>query len=124
MLVGQCDPKGADLGRECYRAEDEGQGAAALEARPQTHGQHRHCLSRGMKMTVANRTSNYEAIHMELKSFRDVKCGVGVVVHNFVNMYKCSIGDHTKIGAFGKIQKGANIGKNCKISSHTFICEG
>ena len=61
---------------------------------------------------------------MELKNIRDVKFGVGVVVHEFVNMYGCSIGDYTKIGAFVEIQKGASIGRNCKISSHTFICEG
>ena len=61
---------------------------------------------------------------MELKSIRDVKFGVGVVVHDFVNMYECSIGDHTKIGPFVEVQKGVSIGKNCKISSHTFICEG
>lgn len=61
---------------------------------------------------------------MGFKSIRDVKLGIGVIVHDFVNMYECSIGDHTKIGAFVEIQKGASIGKNCKISSHTFICEG
>ncbi len=54
----------------------------------------------------------------------DVKLGDGVVIHTFVNLYGCSIGDHSKIGAFVEIQKGATIGKNCKISSHTFICEG
>jgi len=61
---------------------------------------------------------------MELKNIRDVKFGVGVIVHEFVNIYECSIGDHTKIGTFVEIQKGVRIGKNCKISSHTFICEG
>jgi UDP-2-acetamido-3-amino-2,3-dideoxy-glucuronate N-acetyltransferase len=45
-------------------------------------------------------------------------------VHDFVNLYGCEIGDHSKIGVFVEIQKGAKIGKNCKISSHTFICEG
>jgi acetyltransferase-like isoleucine patch superfamily enzyme len=54
----------------------------------------------------------------------DVKFGEEVVIHSFVNLYGCSIGDHSKIGAFVEIQKGASIGKNCKISSHTFICEG
>ena len=61
---------------------------------------------------------------MDLKNIRDVKFGTGVLVRNFVNMYQCSIGDNTKIGTFVEIQKGASVGKNCKISSHTFICEG
>ncbi len=54
----------------------------------------------------------------------DVKLGKDVAIHNFVNLYGCTIGDNTKIGTFVEIQKNAVIGKNCKISSHTFICEG
>jgi acetyltransferase-like isoleucine patch superfamily enzyme len=54
----------------------------------------------------------------------DVVLGKGVQIHDFVNLYGCEIGDHTKIGAFVEIQKGAKIGAKCKISSHTFICEG
>jgi len=54
----------------------------------------------------------------------DVKLGKDVKIYDFVNLYGCEIGDRTKIGAFVEIQKGANIGKSCKISSHTFICEG
>jgi acetyltransferase-like isoleucine patch superfamily enzyme len=54
----------------------------------------------------------------------DVKLGSEVVIHAFVNLYGCSIGDRSRIGAFVEIQKGALIGKDCKISSHTFICEG
>ncbi|HBF42830.1 MAG TPA: N-acetyltransferase [Desulfobacteraceae bacterium] len=54
----------------------------------------------------------------------DVKLGKDVKIHAFVNLYGCSVGDNTKIGAFVEIQKGVLIGKNCKISSHTFICEG
>jgi acetyltransferase-like isoleucine patch superfamily enzyme len=54
----------------------------------------------------------------------DVKLGQGVRIYGFVNLYGCEIGDDTKIGAFVEIQKGARIGRNCKISSHTFICEG
>lgn len=54
----------------------------------------------------------------------DVKLGKDVKIYNFVNLYGCSIDDNTKIGTFVEIQKGATIGKNCKISSHTFICEG
>lgn len=54
----------------------------------------------------------------------DVKLGEGVKIYDFTNLYGCEIGDHTKIGTFVEIQKGARVGKNCKISSHTFICEG
>ena len=54
----------------------------------------------------------------------DVKLGKNAIIHDFVNLYGCEIGDNTKIGTFVEIQKGAVIGKNCKISSHTFICEG
>jgi len=54
----------------------------------------------------------------------DVTLGEGVTIHAFVNLYGCSIGNNTKIGAFVEIQKGADIGKNCKVSSHTFVCEG
>ena len=58
------------------------------------------------------------------KSLVNVKVGEGVRIFNFVNAYGCSIDSNSKIGAFVEIQKGASIGKNCKISSHTFICEG
>lgn len=54
----------------------------------------------------------------------DVKLGENVKLTKFINLYGCEIGDNTKIGAFVEIQKNALIGKNCKISSHTFICEG
>ena len=54
----------------------------------------------------------------------DVKLGHDVIIHNFVNLYGCEIGDGTKIGSFVEIQKGALVGRNCKVSSHTFICEG
>jgi len=54
----------------------------------------------------------------------DVKLGKDVKLSKFINLYGCSVGDNTKIGAFVEIQKNAFIGKNCKISSHTFICEG
>ncbi|HTV04886.1 MAG TPA: acyltransferase [Acidobacteriaceae bacterium] len=54
----------------------------------------------------------------------DVKLGTGVRLSKFINLYGCEIGDETKIGAFVEIQKNASIGKRCKISSHTFICEG
>ena len=54
----------------------------------------------------------------------DVRLGKGVTIYDFVNLYGCEIGDNTKIGTFVEIQKGAKIGIQCKISSHTFICEG
>ena len=54
----------------------------------------------------------------------DVKLGKDVKLARFINLYGCEIGDETKIGAFVEIQKNATVGKRCKISSHTFICEG
>jgi len=54
----------------------------------------------------------------------DVRLGQNVKLAKFINLYGCSIGDNTKIGAFVEIQKNAVIGRNCKISSHSFICEG
>lgn len=54
----------------------------------------------------------------------DVKLGKDVKLSKFVNIYGCEVGDETKIGAFVEIQKNARVGRRCKISSHTFICEG
>jgi acetyltransferase-like isoleucine patch superfamily enzyme len=54
----------------------------------------------------------------------DVKLGANVKLSKFINLYGCTVGENTKIGAFVEVQKNAFIGKNCKISSHTFICEG
>ena len=54
----------------------------------------------------------------------DVTFGEGVVVHSFTNLYGCRIGGGTRIGAFVEIQRGAQVGANCKIQSHTFICDG
>jgi acetyltransferase-like isoleucine patch superfamily enzyme len=54
----------------------------------------------------------------------DVKLGKGVKLSKFINLYGCQIGDDTKIGAFVEIQKNATVGRRCKVSSHTFICEG
>jgi acetyltransferase-like isoleucine patch superfamily enzyme len=54
----------------------------------------------------------------------DVKLGKDVRLSKFINLYGCAIGDNTRIGAFVEVQKNAAIGRNCKISSHTFICEG
>src|SRR5499433_3905431 len=53
-----------------------------------------------------------------------VKLGKDVKLSQFINLYGCEIGDETKIGAFVEIQKNATVGRRCKISSHTFICEG
>ena len=58
------------------------------------------------------------------RSLNNVQVGEEVKIDDFVNAYGCEIGDRSKIGAFVEIQKGATIGKDCKISSHTFICEG
>jgi len=55
---------------------------------------------------------------------KDVKLGKDVRLSKFINLYGCEIGDETKIGAFVEIQKNASVGKRCKISSHTFVCEG
>jgi acetyltransferase-like isoleucine patch superfamily enzyme len=54
----------------------------------------------------------------------DVKLGQNVRLAKFINLYGCEVGDETKIGAFVEIQKNAKVGRRCKISSHTFICEG
>jgi len=54
----------------------------------------------------------------------DVRLGKDVKLSKFINLYGCSVGDNTKIGAFVEIQKNASVGKNCKVSSHSFICEG
>ena len=62
--------------------------------------------------------SSYQAIAP------DVKLGENVKLSQFINLYGCEVGDETKIGAFVEIQKNAKVGKRCKISSHTFICEG
>ena len=54
----------------------------------------------------------------------NVKLGAGVKLSKFINLYGCEIGENTKIGAFVEIQKNATVGNNCKVSSHSFICEG
>ena len=63
-------------------------------------------------------------VNNERQSLNNVKTGKNVRIFNFVNAYGCSIDDDSKIGTFVEIQKGATVGKNCKISSHSFICEG
>jgi acetyltransferase-like isoleucine patch superfamily enzyme len=68
-------------------------------------------------MTIINENSG-------LKSLKNVSVGENVKIFSFVNAYNCFIDDNSKIGTFVEIQKGATIGKSCKISSHSFICEG
>ncbi len=63
-------------------------------------------------------------VQNDRQSLNNISVGKDVKIFNFVNAYGCSIGDGSKVGAFVEIQKGATIGKNCKISSHSFICEG
>src|SRR3954452_346048 len=63
-------------------------------------------------------------INTDRQNLQNIKVGENVMIYNFVNAYNCSIDDGTKIGTFVEIQKGATIGKNCKISSHSFVCEG
>jgi UDP-2-acetamido-3-amino-2,3-dideoxy-glucuronate N-acetyltransferase len=58
------------------------------------------------------------------RMINDVEFGVDAVVYSFTNLYGCSIGDRTRIGTFVEIQRGARIGADCKIQSHTFICDG
>jgi len=62
--------------------------------------------------------------HLYQRIAPDVRLGRNVRLHDFVNLYGCEIGDDSKVGPFVEIQKGAKIGRRCKISSHTFICEG
>ena len=66
-------------------------------------------------------SSNHEMIQ---RIAGDVKLGKGVKIYGFTNLYGCEIGDEVKIGTFVEIQKGSKIGNRCKISSHSFICEG
>jgi acetyltransferase-like isoleucine patch superfamily enzyme len=66
-----------------------------------------------------------QAEDISLRRIRaDVQLGDGVIIRDFVNLYGCTVGEGTRIGTFVEIQKGSKIGRNCKISSHTFICEG
>ena len=60
----------------------------------------------------------------EYQKLNNVQVGENVRFFNFVNAYGCSVDDNSKIGSFVEVQKGATIGKNCKVSSHSFICEG
>jgi acetyltransferase-like isoleucine patch superfamily enzyme len=72
---------------------------------------------------VANPNESLSANHY-VAIAPDVKLGKDVKLARFINLYGCEIGDETKVGAFVEIQKNASVGRRCKISSHTFICEG
>lgn len=63
-------------------------------------------------------------VQSDRQSLVNVEVGENVRIFNFVNAYGCKIGDGSKVGAFVEIQKGVTIGRNCKISSHSFLCEG
>jgi acetyltransferase-like isoleucine patch superfamily enzyme len=79
-------------------------------------------MSGELKNGLAALMSKDSTIFQQIAS--DVKLGKGVRIFGFTNLYGCEIGDDVKIGTFVEIQKGARIGNRCKISSHTFICEG
>lgn len=67
---------------------------------------------------------NAHHIHSKHVLVNDCHIGNGVRIYAFTNLYGCKIGDNSQLGTFVEIQRGASVGKNCKISSHTFICEG
>jgi UDP-2-acetamido-3-amino-2,3-dideoxy-glucuronate N-acetyltransferase len=69
-------------------------------------------------------TLSEEYLHENSIRLRDVTLGEDVKIYSFVNAYGCEIGDESRIGAFVEIQKGVKIGRRCKISSHSFLCEG
>lgn len=77
-----------------------------------------------LRMRIYNKIMRKVTIKNSLQQIVDVELGRNVKIYNFVNLYGCKIGDSTKIGAFVEITKGAIIGKNCKISSHSFVCGG
>ncbi|CAN5667678.1 acyltransferase [soil metagenome] len=72
--------------------------------------------------SIVPRSPANDAPHRQISD--DVELGEGVVIHSFVNLYGCQIGDGTRIGTFVEIQQGAVVGARCKIQSHTFICDG
>jgi acetyltransferase-like isoleucine patch superfamily enzyme len=76
-------------------------------------------------MTAGTRQETKELTGLSYHAIApDVALGAHVRISKFVNLYGCSIGDNTLIGAFVEIQKGVTVGRNCKIESHTFLCEG
>jgi acetyltransferase-like isoleucine patch superfamily enzyme len=81
-------------------------------------------MNKPMKKKVTGTAADGRANSPYLCIAPDVKIGKNVKFSKFINLYGCEIGDETKIGAFVEIQKNAKVGSRCKISSHTFICEG
>jgi acetyltransferase-like isoleucine patch superfamily enzyme len=81
-------------------------------------GEHAPAQGRDEPAPVVSRPAEYAAVAA------DVRLGANVTLGRFINLYGCSIGEETKVGAFVEIQRNATIGRCCKISSHTFICEG
>ena len=75
-------------------------------------------------MNDPNKTSGTDGSYRYVCVAPDVKLGRNVKLSKFINLYGCAIGDETKIGAFVEVQKNARIGNRCKISSHSFVCEG
>jgi len=69
-------------------------------------------------------TFTEEYLHENCIRLRNVRLGVDVKIYSFVNAYQCEIGDESRVGAFVEIQKNVRIGRRCKISSHSFLCEG
>ena len=82
------------------------------------------CLMSGNGASSGRSNSNVGQFSGHLCIAPDVKLGHNVKLSQFINLYGCKVGDETKIGAFVEIQKNAKVGRRCKISSHTFICEG
>src|SRR5580692_7986269 len=76
------------------------------------------------RTTLALSMSDAPANEAPYRMIRDVEFGADVNVYSFTNLYGCSVGDGSRIGTFVEIQAGAAIGGNCKVSSHTFVCEG
>jgi UDP-2-acetamido-3-amino-2,3-dideoxy-glucuronate N-acetyltransferase len=75
-------------------------------------------------LVVSDANSNSPVNEAPHRLLNEVRFGTGVVVHSFVNLYGCEIGDRTRVGTFVEIQRGARIGSACKIQSHSFICDG
>ena len=80
--------------------------------------------ARGLQPVAEERREDGPPMNDYLCIAPDVKLGNDVKLSKFINLYGCTVGDETKIGAFVEVQKNASIGSNCKIPSHTFICEG
>ena len=77
-----------------------------------------------MRSAIISRMADGPANEAPYRLIDDVSFGERVIVYSFTNLYGCRIGDDTRIGTFVEVQRGAVIGANCKIQSHTFICDG